>query len=639
MSVIPWGEWRPDVSDYNGEHTQRAENVLPRGDGYGPVASLADFTTALPAACRGAFLGLNTDGSIAVFAGTSTKLYKMSNTDLTWSDVSVTDGSSLNLSGVLADGYIGDLSGSGGLDNAFDTTTAQASASCSTKASATSGYVGVSFADQTVVRAITVHGSNDAGFVTAANPTVTITAYGKTGTAPANATDGTQIGTVSFTDTADESAGRALTMSVTGTLWDHCWVNIAHNGAAATISCAEVAIKTTDDYAVPASNQWQFAQLGSVVVAVNGADAVQAFTLGSSSAFAALAGSPPIASYVTVINEFIVLSGLNSNPFRVHWSARSSAVGWTSGTDESDFQDFTDGGVVRGVAGGEFGVVFQDNAIRNAIYQPGSAVIFSFDRICEGKGLRLPYSLVRAGERIFFKSASGFETMVPGGQPTPIGKERFDRYFEADYDSGNPQLVIGAYEPKSSRVYWAYKSSTGAAGLFNKIIVWDFALERPSLITGISGEYMTALATPALTLEGLDALYATLEDVSVSLDDIPSAFAISLSLFSSSHKGGFLSGSNLEATLETAEVAGDRRKMVRSVRPDTDAGTVYSALLTRARLTDGATTSAEVAMDTYGFAFHRADARLVKYRNRIPAATQWTFSIGVEPETQVTGMR
>lgn len=486
MSVIPWGPWRPDVSDYQGEHTQRAENVFPRGDGYGPVPGLAEFTTALPAACRGAFLALNTDGSISVFAGTATKLYKMSNTDLTWEEV--------------------------------------------TRAS----------------------GGN---------------------------------------------------------------------------------------YAVPAANQWQFAQLGSVVIAVNGADAPQAYTLGSSTDFAALAGSPPTASYVSVVNEFVVLSGLNANPFRIQWSARSNAAGWTSGTDESDLQDFTDGGVVRGVAGGEFGVVFQDNAIRNMIYQPGNPVIFSFDRIAEGKGLRLPYSLVKAGERIFFKSASGFETMVPGGQPTPIGKERFDRFFEADYDSGQPQLVIGAYEPKSSRVFWAYKSSTGAAGLFNRIIVWDFALERPALITGISGEYVTALATPGLTLEGLDALYATLEDVSVSLDDIPSAFAIALSIFSSAHKGGFLSGSNLEATLETAEVAGERRQMVRSVRADTDAATVYSSLLTRARLTDTPTTSTESAMDSYGYAFHRADARNIKYRNRIPAATQWTFSIGVEPDAVVTGMR
>ena len=557
--TIPWGAWKPDVSDYNGDHTQRAENVFPRGDGYGPVPDLAAFTQALPAACRGAFLALNTDGTIAIFAGTATKLYKMSNTDLSWDDVTRASGG---------------------------------------------------------------------------------------------------------------------------------------------------------DYAVPAANQWQFAQLGSVVVAVNGADAVQAYTLGSSTDFAALAGSPPIAAYVTVVNEFVVLSGLSSNPFRIQWSARSNAAGWTSGTDESDFQDFTDGGVVRGVAGGEFGLVFHDNAMRNMIYQPGSAVVFSFDRIAEGKGLRAPYSLVKAGERIFFKSASGFEMVVPGGQPTPIGKERFDRAIDADLDTGAMHLLVGAYEPQSSRVYWTYKSTTGTSGLFDRIVVWDYVLERGALITGVSGEYITSLGTPGVTLEGLDSIApgsqtvsgaadngsglvrltvgstsgwttgdikavsgvtgtteangnwtitvidgtnidlqgstfanvyvsggtvgGSLDAMAVTLDDIPASFATRLAVVSSSHKVGFLSGAYLEATLETAEMAGGRRVCVNAVRPDTDAATVYSSLVTRNKLADLPSTSNEAAMDANGFAFHRTDARMVKYRNRIPAGTQWTFSIGVEPAVTVT---
>jgi hypothetical protein len=488
MSVIPWGAWKPDVSDYNGDHTQRAENVFPRGDGYGPVPSLAEFTQALPAACRGAFLALNTDGTIAIFAGTSTKLYKMSNTDLSWDEV--------------------------------------------TRAS----------------------GGN---------------------------------------------------------------------------------------YAVPAAKQWQFAQLGSVVIAVNGADVPQAYTLGSSTDFAALGGSPPTASYVTVINEFVVMSGLLDNPFRLQWSARSDATGWTSGTDESDFQDFTDGGVVRGVAGGEFGMVFQDNAIRSMIYQPGSVVIFSFDRVCEGKGLAAPYSLVKAGERIFFLSASGFEMMVPGGQPTPIGKERFDRTIKADLDSTALHLVIGAYEPQSSRVYWSYKANTGAAGLFNRLLVWDFVLERGAPITGVTGEYITTLSTPGVTLEGLDALYASIDSMTVTLDDIPAAFAVALSVVSSAHKVGFLSGAFLEATLETSEFAASGRRVavVRPVRPDTDASTVYSSLLTRTRLADNPTVSSEAAMDALGFVYHRTDARMIKYRNRIPAGETWSFSIGVDPDPLPTGQR
>ena len=74
MPLLPFGEWRPDTSDYEGQTTKNVQNVLPRGDGYGPFPDFAILSQALPAACRGAFYALKTDGSVAVFAGTSDRL-------------------------------------------------------------------------------------------------------------------------------------------------------------------------------------------------------------------------------------------------------------------------------------------------------------------------------------------------------------------------------------------------------------------------------------------------------------------------------------------------------------------------------------------------------------------------------------
>ena len=36
MPLITFGEYRPDVSDYEGQATRNIRNVIPRGDGYGP---------------------------------------------------------------------------------------------------------------------------------------------------------------------------------------------------------------------------------------------------------------------------------------------------------------------------------------------------------------------------------------------------------------------------------------------------------------------------------------------------------------------------------------------------------------------------------------------------------------------------
>ena len=81
MPLLPWGEYRPDVSDYEGQTTKNINNVVPRGDGYGPFKDFAILSQALRAACRGSFYALKSDGSVAVFAGTSDRLFLANNTD------------------------------------------------------------------------------------------------------------------------------------------------------------------------------------------------------------------------------------------------------------------------------------------------------------------------------------------------------------------------------------------------------------------------------------------------------------------------------------------------------------------------------------------------------------------------------
>src|SRR5438874_1437369 len=129
-------------------------------------------------------------------------------------------------------------------------------------------------------------------------------------------------------------------------------------------------------------------------------------------------------------------------------------------------QHLPDGGIVRGVAGGGFGVIMQDASVRRMAYAPGSPVIFQIERIAEDHGILAPSSLVRDGDRVFYLASEGFYTMTATGTPEPIGKERVDRTFLADVDPANLQLLIGASDPRASRVFWSYKSVSGQTGLF-----------------------------------------------------------------------------------------------------------------------------------------------------------------------------
>ena len=566
MPIIPFGEYRPDVSDYDQASTSEIVNALPRGDGYGPMQDFAAYSAGLPGPCRGFFKAIKTDGSVAIFAATATKLYQLNNTSQSWTDVSAGGGS----------------------------------------------YASVSSTDQ-----------------------------------------------------------------------------------------------------------WQFVQYINYVIAVQANVAPQYFDLTASTAFANLPGSPPQARYVSVVGDFVVLTGLLNNPYRVQWSALGDPTTWTAGINSSDFQDLPDGGIVRGVAGGEFGNIFQDTAIRRLIYAPGSPVIFQIERISDDRGLYAPYSLIRSGDQVFFLGPQGFQQMDPAGYPVAIGKEKVDRTVLADIDAGNLQLVLGASDPKHNRVFWAYKSSSGTAGLFDKILAYDYVLARFAPLT-MSGEFLGSCSQPGLTLENLDALAPTqllvtgaanngsgairltlsaesnasftilgqnfievqgvqgtteangswkltvvdsthidlvgstfthaytgggaiggsLDAMTASLDSYATSVTPEIAAFNSLHALGFFRGPNLQPRIATSAQAQDgRRLFVRGLRPLTDAGTVYGSVGTRERLTDPEIFSAETQMDATGSCPQRASTRYARGSIRIPYGTTWTFATGVEPDIALEGSR
>ena len=64
MPLLKYGSWLPDTTDYESTTVYDIQNVVPRGDGYGPFGSFSAYTQALPAACRGAFYALKSNGEV-----------------------------------------------------------------------------------------------------------------------------------------------------------------------------------------------------------------------------------------------------------------------------------------------------------------------------------------------------------------------------------------------------------------------------------------------------------------------------------------------------------------------------------------------------------------------------------------------
>lgn len=120
---------------------------------------------------------------------------------------------------------------------AFDGLSNVGGATCAAKSGA-AGYVGQSFAAAKNFCKAKVYGPNDRGFISPGNPSVTINVYGKDSN-PASATNGDLIGSLTFTDTGDESAGRIITLN-SATAYDHIWAHI--NGGAASTYCSELVL-------------------------------------------------------------------------------------------------------------------------------------------------------------------------------------------------------------------------------------------------------------------------------------------------------------------------------------------------------------------------------------------------------------
>jgi hypothetical protein len=569
MNVLPFPPYAPDISPFEDDQSTLIQNVFPRADGYGPVPSLSVYSQALPAACRGYFYARNNDGSVTIFTATSTRLWKMSNSDFSWTPVSKV--------------------------------TALTSISNASPAVLTKTAHGLSVGDAIVLS------------TTGALPT------------------GLTAGTVYYVISAGFGANAFEVSTTPG------------GSAVNTSSAGSGTHSFTAQYtAVTSSDQWQFAQFNNFVFAVQINTVPQVYDLTSSTAFADLAGSPPQARYIAVVNRFVVLSGLGSStPYRIQWSGLNATTTWTSGVNSSDFQDLPDGGIVRGVAGGESGFIMQDAAIRQMIYAPGSPVVFQIQRVAQDKGIFAPLSLVRGGDRVFFCGNDGFQMLQPGGYPQFIGKERVDRTFFADVDTGNLQLMIGAYDPKATRIYWAYKSLAGSAGLFDKILVYDFALDKWSLVTGISGEYLATLARPGLTLENLDNISGSIDALTFSLDDVSTNALAQLSVINSSHDLSFVSGSNLEATLDTTEEALDaeRRVRVKGLRVISDAPTCYGSVGARETIQSTPTYSPEQLINAKGLCIANISTRMARGRLRIPAGTAWSFATGLDPMFAPEGRR
>jgi len=409
----------------------------------------------------------------------------------------------------------------------------------------------------------------------------------------------------------------------------------------------DISRTTGGAYNVSPGDLWMWEQSGQKLVAVQQNDNPQVIDIDTGTHFADLAGSPPKATNVKQIGDFLVLSGLPSNKRIIHWSAVNDITGWIIGTNLSDMQEFPDGGPVQGVAGGEMGYVLQDRAVRTMQFLPGDTTyIFNFSRILDDRGCISKYGYDSVGSVLYFVSEDGFYS-ITGQQVTPIGVDKVNDWWLANTDVTRRNFIHCIAGVNKPRIVWVMHNSS-ASHTYDREMIFDWSNSRWTK-AAVAALVFGSIAS--LNLD-LDTDGAEVNDVHLDTPPLPAA----MSLDSFAYVGGrpligaidpdgllsSLQGPNMPATMETAEVHLNpgMRSFVSDAYPLDDArddatGTVAAG--TRERLQDGVVWEPPVMLEITGSAALYSSSRLHRFRRFIPRATVWTHAQGVVIEAQQDG--
>ena len=407
-------------------------------------------------------------------------------------------------------------------------------------------------------------------------------------------------------------------------------------------------------YSLGASDRWRSAAFGNTFVFAGGVDTnMQAYDLALSSAFADLSGTAPRAKYPAVVGNFLMVAntwdgtdGYLRN--RVWWSAIGNAASWPSpGTDaaatvQSGRAELRDGGDIQGILpgiGGADAAIFGETRIWRVSYE-GPPTVFRFDVVERARGVYAPGSLISNGKIAYYLGEDGLYAF-DGVQSVPIGAGKVDRWFLNDLDDSARDRITAAQIPDQKIILWSYPGTGWDGTRSNRVLAYNWVSQQFTELSA-NAELIATARSPGYTLESLDSLGYTLDDLPFSLDSrVWAGGAPIVALFVG---GGMysLSGSQkLQATLKTNEFSGQNggRMFVSGVLPYTDASDVTAAISFKHSEFDAETVSTYRGPGADRVIPFRHPARRASLNFRVPYGSSWSTIQGYDLKAKPEGYR
>jgi len=394
-------------------------------------------------------------------------------------------------------------------------------------------------------------------------------------------------------------------------------------------------------YSLGTNERWRFVQFGNQVITSGGiGEYLQEYTLGSSTQFATLSTDAPKADYIAVVRDFVftgnIDEGSGRKPYRVKWSGFNDPTSWTSGTNQSDFQDCVDSGAITGIVGGEYATILLERGIFRATYS-GLPLVFQFDKVESQRGCKISGTVCNVGSLVFFYSDSGFFAF-DGQGTTAIGENKVDDFFKEDCDFSYKNLITSSTDPINQIAMWSYVSNENTTGTPDRLLIFNYNLGRWSL-ANLEANLLVPFFTAGYTLEQLD-------NVSTSIETLPASLDSNVWRGGDYFFGGALgdkiytmTGSPLEATIETGEIplAAGKHNFLSRVYPYYEKGTASIQVGTRDNMSDDPTFTSLVSPNTDNYANFRAQGRY--HRVRMKMTGEWKSVQGIDIEAREIGRR
>ncbi len=393
---------------------------------------------------------------------------------------------------------------------------------------------------------------------------------------------------------------------------------------------------------------WQAEIWGDTLYLVNGHDPVQRLQLSGAASVETVPGLPEQVTgrYIAVVGDFLMLAyvveqgGGQSWPFRVKWSGLGRPESFRlDPVIQSDQQDVADIGEIRGIVGGEYGLILGERGLARCDYV-GPDAIWAFRTLEVEIGCQYPATLVRAGDRALWWSAVGWR-MSTGGPSVAIGYGKVDEFFQRNLISQDAGEISAAVSMRKQVALWAFPG----AGGHKELLAYHWGLSRWGY--GIPG------ALDVLGRAGVADVFTDDPSVADILTDDPSIAELLTDAagddqaFTAALAGGKLCTMQpAAATVYEAEVAekalvpGSRAKITR-LRPMLDGGPtdVTAKIITRERQDSEATVETPTLRQEPSSGSIAANCSARFHRPRLSWSGPFARASGVEVEFQPQGGR